>query len=817
MRKTTFFKSLLVAFMLMGGVICTWADTTVVGPTDNSNDGYYNGYSKQYSVANNKKISIEFTVSTATDEQLSEATWYPWYAWAVNFWDGTLNAITVEARDYGWEAGTENNRWTTNWAKYWAQNYPTGWADGTAFRDIIQGATVVATVERINTYVIISYDITTTGGDKYRQFVVKEYGDGTTIWFDLIVNHAHITIDNEKTSTTDVPVAGRLIGNYNRCITFTDTENAARKNFTLAPNGSLNFKFKNYSAGVATWQSWMFEMLYNGKYCNMVAGNNDQWGALRNGEGTFNNTNWPSDILSKMEGATVDMTITRSGASVTVTAVHTPVTGEDFTLEYTFSSAEENFATSDAEVHLISDYGYLDLLPYEVNVSANNVAYGTASAETAYVGEDVTVTATPNSGYRFVNWTENEVEVSTNASYTYTAYTDRTLVANFEVAPSYTYSVTDNLGNTLASGNAYEGTDVIFYVPYYAFADGRFYTTPSLSSGSLSYGKGTISSIAANTEITVSYTEETNTNVVFFSEAENLTSISEVNDGYTNIRMSNGKAGYYAAQTAFVNLPAGTYTLTAATRTGTTTFYKGTVGEGTELMTLSSSGSVETKTSDPFTLTENTDIYTSVGSSSNYFDYVIIRQTAVSSTVSTAGFATYVNNSYDLDFSETAIEAYKVKVSEKGVAKLTKVNAVPAGTPVLLYKEGGTTENIPITTGAAAVSDNDLVAGTGAAVATTDGEYTNMILNNVDSKIGFYYANDKTVATDKAYLHILTKLAPATADAPMRMVFDKDAMGISDINGTVEKATGFYNLSGQRVANPAKGLYIVNGKKVFIK
>ena len=89
-------------------------------------------------------------------------------------------------------------------------------------------------------------------------------------------------------------------------------------------------------------------------------------------------------------------------------------------------------------------------------------------------------------------------------------------------------------------------------------------------------------------------------------------------------------------------------------------------------------------------------------------------------TVTSAGYATYVPSN-DLDFSTTEIEAYKVKVTSKGVATLTKVNNVPAGTPVLLYKDGGDTENIPVMTGAAAVSDNDLVAGTDAAVATTDG------------------------------------------------------------------------------------------------
>lgn len=372
MLKNLLSKTLLMAALFMGGASYASADETIVGATDNSDGGYYtDDHKARYSVEDNQQISIEFTVSTATDEQLGETTWSPWFAWAVNFWDGELNAITVEPRDYGWEAGTENNRWTANWAKYWAQNYPTGWDTGTAFRDIIQGATVVTTVERRGTYVSVAYDITTAGGTKYRQYAVKEYGNGTTIWFDLIVNHAHITIDNSKTTTTAADqVTGTLIGNYNRCTGFTDAVNALRQNFTIGPNESLNIKFKNYSAGVFTWQSWMFEMLYNEKYCNMVAGNTNQWGELRNGAGTFNNENWPSDIMQKMEGATVDLTITRDGANVTVNAVHTPISGEPFTLNYSFSSNEENFSTSDAEFHLISDYGYLDLLPVTKEITA---------------------------------------------------------------------------------------------------------------------------------------------------------------------------------------------------------------------------------------------------------------------------------------------------------------------------------------------------------------------------------------------------------------------------------------------------------------
>ncbi|MBR0037601.1 MAG: hypothetical protein IJP70_08165 [Bacteroidales bacterium] len=185
-------------------------------------------------------------------------------------------------------------------------------------------------------------------------------------------------------------------------------------------------------------------------------------------------------------------------------------------------------------------------------------------------------------------------------------------------------------------------------------------------------------------------------------------------------------------------------------------------------------------------------------------------------TVSEAGFATYVSN-YNLNFSATAIEAYAVTVTKKGVATLTKLNQVPANTPVLLYAEGGKTEDIPVLASAEAVTDNDLVAGTGAAVATIDGEYTNMILNKVDGNVGFYFAAGQTVAANRAYLHIATTLAPdAEAGAPMVIEFADEVTGIEAVEAETS-ANGIYNLAGQRVAKAQKGLYIVNGKKVIVK
>ncbi len=70
---------------------------------------------------------------------------------------------------------------------------------------------------------------------------------------------------------------------------------------------------------------------------------------------------------------------------------------------------------------------------YNIAVSANPTAGGTVSGGGEYdENTSVTVTATANSGYSFVKWTENGEQVSTDASYTFTATSDRTLVAEFE-------------------------------------------------------------------------------------------------------------------------------------------------------------------------------------------------------------------------------------------------------------------------------------------------------------------------------------------------------------------------------------------------
>lgn len=71
---------------------------------------------------------------------------------------------------------------------------------------------------------------------------------------------------------------------------------------------------------------------------------------------------------------------------------------------------------------------------FEITTQVNPSGYGTVEGVGRYCsGEDCTLTATPATYYRFVNWTEGGNVVSTDASYTFTVTGDRTLVANFEL------------------------------------------------------------------------------------------------------------------------------------------------------------------------------------------------------------------------------------------------------------------------------------------------------------------------------------------------------------------------------------------------
>lgn len=170
-------------------------------------------------------------------------------------------------------------------------------------------------------------------------------------------------------------------------------------------------------------------------------------------------------------------------------------------------------------------------------------------------------------------------------------------------------------------------------------------------------------------------------------------------------------------------------------------------------------------------------------------------------------------STYDLDFTSVEnLEAYVVSAINFTSASVEKVEKVPAGTGLLLKKKAdiGTASEfvLPVATSTDEISTNHLV---GVTVATNISNIPNVYL----LKDGmFLKSNGGTLAAGKAYL--VAELW-AQSDARSFSIDDDGTTNIKVVNNSSETMGGWYNLAGQRVAVPEKGLYIVNGKKVIIK
>ncbi|HLL15811.1 MAG TPA: Calx-beta domain-containing protein [Pyrinomonadaceae bacterium] len=139
---------------------------------------------------------------------------------------------------------------------------------------------------------------------------------------------------------------------------------------------------------------------------------------------------------------------------------------------YTFSNWTENgnvVSTSASYTFTLNSNRTLvanfSLVNYTISLSASPTASGTVSGGGTFAaGSSRTVTATPNNGYTFSNWTEGGSVVSSSASYNFTLNSNRNLVANFAVNPvSYTLSVnaSPSAGGTVSGGGTFAaGTSV---------------------------------------------------------------------------------------------------------------------------------------------------------------------------------------------------------------------------------------------------------------------------------------------------------------------------------------------------------------------
>ena len=180
-------------------------------------------------------------------------------------------------------------------------------------------------------------------------------------------------------------------------------------------------------------------------------------------------------------------------------------------------------------------------------------------------------------------------------------------------------------------------------------------------------------------------------------------------------------------------------------------------------------------------------------------------------SVGEAGWRTFRTGSA-IKITDSNVKAYVAKYVEEGnYIKLKEVTGIPGWQPVLIEAPQGnymveiTTEDL---SGSFPWGDNGLKANGGSELP---GDGTIYGLAKKNGVVGFYkISTESSVPAWKIYLQI-----PA-ATAPEFLGFGGETTAIESVKA-VEANGEFFNLAGQRVANPTKGLYIMNGKKVVLK
>ena len=496
-------------------------------------------------------------------------------------------------------------------------------------------------------------------------------------------------------------------------------------------------------------------------------------------------------------------------------------------------------------------------------VASGQSAYGhiTNSGDNV-ITENSTITfeATSNTGYGFVNWTlgEGGSEYSTNASITVTATANATYTANFKKLYTVSYDIDDYKGTSqrvlnnfsVSVNETYAGVDNQYTIPSYAhrylYREG-YRLTGWQDQDDNSYATGSTYTLTKDITLTPVWTATTQTLANSSSEKTVTWNFSNSQILFNNWQ-GGGYVGYYTkplegvngetiAVPMIVDATSGKVNnlgrSDALAQTNKNTKFTIPAVNGmtvvianayTAFSTTTVAGSTSyTKSDSDKTLTytytgsdETIDII--IGEDNQYLTTISVTYPAMTTaaTITSAGWATLYTDKA-LDFSGVSgLTAYTATCSGSTVT-LTPVNDVPANTGVVL-KGSADTYYIP-TTESSSTDKGHLLGSALAATAYNayDG-YTLYVLTQASDGVNveFNPVTSGEIAAGKAFLKVSSgdsSLAPT-----LNVVFAGGTTGIdSAVKSDELRDKSYYNLAGQRVAQPTKGLYIVGGKKVVVK
>ncbi len=306
------------------------------------------------------------------------------------------------------------------------------------------------------------------------------------------------------------------------------------------------------------------------------------------------------------------------------------------------------------------------------------------------------------------------------------------------------------------------------------------------------------------------------TDYPFTIEGEN---IQAGNTQYQFVVSGNNYTGVkFAGNNTYIIKPANGVTITDVKAYGSSNSASTTgIESGTSnSISLAARGAKNTPvTMSPLTLNTNGDGYyfftITGGQSIIVCDVTYDRKENVDLTVSAAGYATLY---YDKKLSiPTGVKAYSASVKDETTIALSEISdVIPANTGVIIEATAGKYNFVVTTADAPTISSNIL---TGTTTETTKAALGGTVYTLGQNGSGVVGLRSYTGTDIRAYSAYATSIAGARGFYTFEI--ENETTEISNLDIKEKAQNSIFNLSGQRIGQPTKGLYIVNGKKVILK
>ena len=492
---------------------------------------------------------------------------------------------------------------------------------------------------------------------------------------------------------------------------------------------------------------------------------------------------------------------------------------------------------------------------YTITTETSDETLGAVSGGGSFVENNTaTLTATAKEGGAFVKWQKDgaDFEGNTASTINVTATADATYTAIFKKLFTVTYNLegygltTTKLLNNFKAGSfneKYADADGKYTIPsyshYYMYREGYVFSKWEDQDGN-QYDKGTEITISKDVTLTPVWNETTQTlwtskaegtvtwnlrfSTILFSAWQGTNQVGYYTKPFTVngeivavpmvIDATNGKidnSGRSDKDNAQVNqgtkftIPA-VKGMKVVIANANTAFSTTTVAGATD---YEKSNSDKTLTYTYNGDEETIDIV--INENNQYLKTIAVTYPAavVTKTIGSTGYATFCAD-VPVSFEGSGVTAYIATLSGSKVS-FSEVTSVPANTGVLLKGTAGE-KTFTVAESTTDVSANKFVGVT--EDSEVGGGIFVLMAGTADNQgTGFYKttAEKFTVGANTAYL-------PASvAEARTFIGFDDESTGINELPVSENAQDKVYNLQGVRVAQPTKGLYIVNGKKIIVK